>query len=158
IEVDIRGMYNPPEAAPRHHFQVSRHVAKQNVKEESPMKRSLFCLVAIAVVLAFVPALMHAQAGQPKTFSNAKPMTFGYNMKTYYLVQRTNIVNTVDAVPEDKFFALPPGCTKETCEGEQSSIGAEIAHMIDAQDRMCTIMLTGKNPPASSLGGTVVMK
>lgn len=122
------------------------------------MKRCLFSVIAIALVLVFVPSFVHAQTGQPKTYANAKPMSYGYNMKTYYLVQKNNLTNVANAVPEDKFYALPPGCTAETCRGEQSSIGAEVGHAADAQYRMATIILTGKNPPAASLPGTVVMK
>jgi hypothetical protein len=123
------------------------------------MKRCLFSVIAIAVVLLSVPSLIHAQKpGQPTTFSNAKPMTFAYNMKTYYLVQKNNLTNAANAAPEDKFWALPPGCTAESCRGEQSSIGAEVGHAADAQWRMTTIILTGKNPPAASLPGTVVLK
>lgn len=122
------------------------------------MKRCLFAVIVIAMVVIFVPGLMHAQNSQPTIYTNAKPMTFGYNMKTYYLVQKNNLTNAASAPTEEQFWALPPGCTKEDCRGEQSSIGAEVGHAADAQYRMCTIMLTGKNPPAASLPGTIVMK
>jgi hypothetical protein len=122
------------------------------------MKRCLFSVIAVAVVMLSVPGLMHAQTGQPKTYANAKPMTFGYNMKTYYLVQKNNLTNAANAAPDDKFYALPAGCTPDTCKGEQSSIGAEVGHAADAQFRMATIILTGKNPPAASLPGTMVLK
>ena len=121
------------------------------------MKRC-FYVIAIVALASMLGTSLHAQAGQPKTYSNAKPMTFAYNMKTYYLVQKNNLVNAADAAPEDKFWALPPGCTKDTCKGEQSSIGAEVGHAADAQYRMVTIMLTGKNPAGASLPGTVVLK
>jgi len=123
------------------------------------MKRCFFTVIAIVVLASMFGVSLHAQqVGQPKTYANAKPMTFGYNMKTYYLVQKTNLNAILAAVPEDKFYALPPGCSAESCRGEQSSIGAEVAHMADAQWRMCTIMATGVNPPAASLPGTVVLK
>ena len=107
------------------------------------MKRCLLSTSVIALALLCGTTALHAQ----KFYTNSKPMTFGHNMKVYYGVQKNNLTVSAEAVPEDKFYAPPPGWTKETANAEQASVGAEVAHAADAQYRMCMIITTGTNPP-----------
>jgi hypothetical protein len=116
------------------------------------MKRCFVSMILIGLVALFGPTSLHAQ----KIYTNSKPMTFGHNMRVYYGVQKNNLTVSADAVPEDKFFATPPGYTKDVGTAEQSSIGAEVGHAVDAQYRMCMLITTGQNPP--SLPGTEVLK
>ena len=114
------------------------------------MKRCLVTMIAIVLASLFGPTALHAQRwyndGTSKT--NGKQMTFAQNMQTYWGVQKINLTRLCNAVPEDKFFATPPGFSKEAGIGsaEQASIGAECAHAADDMDNMCTLVLTGRNP------------
>ena len=105
--------------------------------------------IALALVLFCSAPLLHSQA---KVYTGTDKMTFGYDMWIYYEQHKHNLTVAAQAVPEDKFFVTPPGVTKGLSSSEQTSIGAEVAHAADAQERMCLLISTGHEKEGKMIG------
>src|ERR1700733_7848580 len=100
------------------------------------MKRFFATAITMLFASLFGSTALHAQ----KVYHGDGNMTYAQDLRIYYGVIKHNLTGVADAAPEDKFFATPPGVSKDAgASGEQMSIAAEVAHAADAQDTMCTL-------------------
>jgi hypothetical protein len=118
------------------------------------MKRRFIFASVVTLTSLFLSTSVHAQA---KVYTNSEKMTYAYDLGIYYNQHRHNLTAAAAAVPEDKFFATPPGVTKENASEEQLSIGHQVAHAADANERMCLLISTGKQLPDGQMVGELAM-
>jgi len=118
------------------------------------MKRCFVTIIVIVLASLFGSTSLHSQA---RVYTNSNKMTFAYDLGIYWNQHKNNITVAAAAVPEDKFFATPPGVTREHASQEQLSIGHQVAHAADAAERMCLLISTGTQLPDGQMVGELAM-
>jgi hypothetical protein len=112
------------------------------------MKR--YCIKRYVVIAVAVTALfasdIYAQGGQPAT----SPMTLVTDSQLYYNSWVKNFTALAEAMPAEHYDWVPPGITKEIAPDAQT-FGQWITHATSTEQRMCSLIATGKDNPIPGL-------
>src|SRR5690349_9550129 len=101
-------------------------------RQGGTMKRFSLAILVVLFASLFAPTALRAQ----RFYTNAKPMTFAYQMNNLWTTFKVDVTRFCDATPEDKFFATPPGYHGKGGDDETGSIGGECAHAADEMENM----------------------
>jgi len=102
--------------------------------------------VIVIVLTALSASNLCAQSGQPAT----SPMTLVTDTQMYYNSWAKNFTALAEAMPTEHYQWVPPGITKEIANDAQT-FGQWITHATSTEQRMCSLIATGKDNPIPGL-------